>query len=145
MYIAQQAFSAYGPSYWAVSALFASGALLLVLVGRRQTEVQARRFGRLFGAVTGAIYGSAMVYSAIPLGSSLMSFRFLQVAWAFWHTGELPHHDHAHVEGVADEAPLVGEVFASGEEMEHAHMGRSDPEWEKSHPHTPQNNTDKET
>jgi C4-dicarboxylate transporter DctQ subunit len=42
-----------------------------------------------------------MVYSAIPLGSSLMSYRFLQVAWGFWHTGELPHHDHAHVEGVS--------------------------------------------
>jgi TRAP-type C4-dicarboxylate transport system permease small subunit len=41
-----------------------------------------------------------MVYSAIPLGSYLMCFRFLQVAWGFWRTGELPHHDAAHVEGV---------------------------------------------
>jgi len=40
------------------------------------------------------------VYCAIPFGSSLMSFRFLQVAWGFLRTGELPHHDHAHVEGV---------------------------------------------
>ena len=30
------------------------------------------------------------VYLAIPLGSYLMCFRFLQVAWAFWKTGELP-------------------------------------------------------
>jgi C4-dicarboxylate transporter DctQ subunit len=30
-----------------------------------------------------------IVYSAIPLGSSLMCFRFLQVAWNFWRTGEL--------------------------------------------------------
>jgi C4-dicarboxylate transporter DctQ subunit len=44
-----------------------------------------------------------MVYSAIPLGSSLMCFRFLQVAWGFFHTGALPHHDHGHVEGL-DEA-----------------------------------------
>jgi C4-dicarboxylate transporter DctQ subunit len=43
-----------------------------------------------------------MVYSAIPLGSSLMSFRFLQVAWKFLKTGELPTHDHAYVEGVED-------------------------------------------
>ena len=41
-----------------------------------------------------------IVYLAIPCGSYLMSFRFLQVAWAFIRTGELPHHDHMHVEGV---------------------------------------------
>jgi len=41
-----------------------------------------------------------IVYLAIPLGSYLMSFRFLQVAWAFMRTGELPHHDHLAVEGV---------------------------------------------
>ena len=35
-----------------------------------------------------------------PLGSYLMCFRFLQVAWTFSRTGELPHHDVAHVEGV---------------------------------------------
>src|SRR5262249_28216468 len=40
------------------------------------------------------------VYLAIPLGSGLMCFRFLQVAWFFARTGELPHHDPAHVEGV---------------------------------------------
>jgi C4-dicarboxylate transporter, DctQ subunit len=42
------------------------------------------------------------VYLAIPLGSSLMCFRFLQVAVAFLRTGELPHHDHGHVDGVED-------------------------------------------
>ena len=41
------------------------------------------------------------VYLAIPLGSGLMCFRFLQVAWIFARTGELPHHDPAQVEGVA--------------------------------------------
>jgi C4-dicarboxylate transporter DctQ subunit len=41
-----------------------------------------------------------IVYLAIPLGSYLMSFRFLQVAWTFWRTGELPHHDQMKVEGV---------------------------------------------
>jgi len=44
-----------------------------------------------------------IVYSAIPLGSGLMCFRFLQVAWAFWRTGELPHHDHGHVEGLEED------------------------------------------
>jgi C4-dicarboxylate transporter, DctQ subunit len=41
-----------------------------------------------------------IVYLCIPLGSYLMCFRFLQVAWSFARTGELPHHDIAHVEGV---------------------------------------------
>ena len=38
---------------------------------------------------------SWMVYLCIPLGSYLMSFRFLQVAWRFLRTGFLPHHGHA--------------------------------------------------
>ena len=42
------------------------------------------------------------VYLCIPLGSYLMCFRFLQVAWAYWRTGELPHHEPTHVEGVPD-------------------------------------------
>ena len=41
-----------------------------------------------------------IIYSAIPLGSSLMCFRFLQVAYNFIRTGELPHHDHGHVDGL---------------------------------------------
>lgn len=45
-----------------------------------------------------------IVYLAIPLGSSLMCFRFLQVAWHFWQTGTVPVHDHAYVEGLADDA-----------------------------------------
>ncbi|MES2069711.1 MAG: TRAP transporter small permease [Pseudomonadota bacterium] len=44
-----------------------------------------------------------IVYLAVPLGSYLMSFRFLQVAWTFIKTGELPKHDHSHVEGLEDE------------------------------------------
>ena len=44
-----------------------------------------------------------IVFSAIPLGSGLMCFRFLQVAWSFFWTGELPHHDASHVEGVEED------------------------------------------
>ena len=51
---------------------------------------------------------SWIVYLCIPLGSYLMCFRFLQVAWSYWRTGELPHHDHAHVEGVDIEEPGIG-------------------------------------
>lgn len=43
-----------------------------------------------------------VVYSAIPLGTSLMCFRFLQVTVAFLRTGELPHHDHGHVDGLEE-------------------------------------------
>jgi C4-dicarboxylate transporter DctQ subunit len=46
-----------------------------------------------------------IVYSAVPLGSYLMCFRFLQVTWSFLRTGELPHHDHGHVDGLEEEAP----------------------------------------
>ena len=43
-----------------------------------------------------------LVFLAIPCGSYLMCFRFLQVAWSFWRTGQLPHHDHGHVEGMTE-------------------------------------------
>jgi C4-dicarboxylate transporter DctM subunit len=50
-----------------------------------------------------------IVYLAIPCGSFLMCFRFLQVAWAFHRTGELPHTDESHVEGLAPvEMPPLG-------------------------------------
>ena len=41
-----------------------------------------------------------IVYACIPLGSFLMCYRFLQVAWSFHKTGHLPHADHGHVEGL---------------------------------------------
>jgi C4-dicarboxylate transporter DctQ subunit len=110
-------------------------------------------FLKLFGMEMGDVFEGPttpdlewptwMVYSAVPLGSSLMCFRFLQVTWSFWHTGELPHHDHTHVEGVEADAPLVGAAMEEGEEREHAHMGRSDEEWEKTQPHWPQQNPDR--
>jgi C4-dicarboxylate transporter DctQ subunit len=46
-----------------------------------------------------------IVYLAVPCGSYLMCFRFLQVAWSFFRTGHLPHHDHGHVEGIEDIRP----------------------------------------
>jgi C4-dicarboxylate transporter DctM subunit len=50
-----------------------------------------------------------IVYLAIPLGSYLMCFRFVQVALAFYRTGELPHTDESHVEGIE---PIPGDVMA---------------------------------
>lgn len=44
-----------------------------------------------------------IVYLAVPLGSSLMCFRFIQVLMTYLRTGEMPHHDHGHVDGLDDE------------------------------------------
>lgn len=48
-----------------------------------------------------------MIYSAVPLGTSLMCFRFLQVLQSFIKTGDLPHHDHGHVDGLDEEPAAV--------------------------------------
>src|SRR5450631_512934 len=47
------------------------------------------------------------VYLAIPLGSGLMCFRFLQIAWFYYWTGDLPHHNEAHVEGIDLNVPAL--------------------------------------
>ncbi|HEX8962011.1 MAG TPA: TRAP transporter small permease [Rhodocyclaceae bacterium] len=52
------------------------------------------------------------VYSAVPFGSSLMCFRFLQVTYNFIRSGELPHHDHGHVDGIeAKQMPVDVNVY----------------------------------
>jgi len=52
---------------------------------------------------------SWIVYACIPLGSYLMCFRFLQVMWTYTRTGELPHHDQTHVDGIetSEKAPIA--------------------------------------
>ena len=45
-----------------------------------------------------------IIYSAVPLGSYLMCFRFIQVGWRFLRTGELPRHNEGHVDGLEEEA-----------------------------------------
>jgi C4-dicarboxylate transporter DctQ subunit len=61
-----------------------------------------------------------IVYLCIPLGSYLMCFRFLQVAWSFARTGELPHHDVAHVEGIGEADDL--EPFAMPDDLHPADL-----------------------
>ena len=63
-----------------------------------------------------------MVYLAVPLGSALMCLRFVQVLLRFSRSGELPHHDAGHVEGLDEEAAALGlgEAMEIGEEIEHA-------------------------
>lgn len=65
-----------------------------------------------------------IVYLAVPLGSYLMCFRFLQVAWTFARTGELPVHDHGHVEGVSEaDAGLLTEPHLHPKDIAHGNGG----------------------
>jgi C4-dicarboxylate transporter DctQ subunit len=64
-----------------------------------------------------------IIYSAVPLGSYLMCFRFLQVGWGFFRTGELPHHDHGHVDGIEDEPADATEALEEYEEHKFEHEG----------------------
>lgn len=78
-----------------------------------------------------------IVYSAVPLGSALMCYRFLQVMVTFSRSGELPSHDVGHVDGldeVSNEPMQLGEAIEAAEEIEHAHAGKSDAQWSREHP-----------
>jgi len=82
-------FTAYGPSHWAIVALFAIGAVVLVWVGRNQTERQARRLGRILGAVTAGVYAAILVYvltpptlDSVPL--QLTDLATVVAAYALW-------------------------------------------------------------
>ncbi|MGE5339551.1 MAG: TRAP transporter small permease [Gemmatimonadota bacterium] len=57
-----------------------------------------------------------IVYLCVPLGSFLMCFRFIQVAFRFYRTGELPHHDVSHVEGI-EEAPAAETVYQLDDDL----------------------------
>ncbi|AKS33503.1 TIGR02206 family membrane protein [Mycolicibacterium goodii] len=88
--MAQRQFNAYGPSYWAAIAVFAVVAVLLVWLGRRQTEHQARVLGKALGAVTAAIYVAMLVYTWIPptlersVPVRLTDLATITGAYAFW-------------------------------------------------------------
>ncbi|OHC43894.1 MAG: C4-dicarboxylate ABC transporter substrate-binding protein [Rhodobacteraceae bacterium GWE1_64_9] len=45
-----------------------------------------------------------LIYLAVPLGSALMCFRFVQALYLFATTGFIAHHDHGAVDGLEDEA-----------------------------------------
>ncbi|HNX70733.1 TRAP transporter small permease [Rivihabitans pingtungensis] len=99
-----------------------------VLINRMQDNTRAKFivFGLCAGALFTAIIGTLganfvweiahteqtsadlelpmwLVYLAVPCGSYLMCFRFLQVTFSFIRTGELPKHDHSHVEGMDEQ------------------------------------------
>ncbi|MEU9808461.1 TIGR02206 family membrane protein [Mycobacterium sp. NPDC050853] len=62
----EQQFHAYGPSHWAVLAVFVLGAALLAWLGRRLTDTRARVLGCVLGAVTGIIYAAILISGCIP-------------------------------------------------------------------------------
>jgi C4-dicarboxylate transporter DctQ subunit len=43
-----------------------------------------------------------IAFLALPFASALMCFRFLQTAWNYYNGEDLPHYDHAAVEGVEE-------------------------------------------
>jgi C4-dicarboxylate transporter DctQ subunit len=61
-----------------------------------------------------------LVYMGLPIGSSLMCFRFLQACWRFIRTGEFPRPDHARVEGIDQDADPI---MAAIEKDENLRMG----------------------
>ena len=65
LFSTQREFSAYGPSHLVVLTVFAIGAALLVWIGRRQTESQARLLGRVLAALIVTAFGAALVYKLI--------------------------------------------------------------------------------
>jgi hypothetical integral membrane protein (TIGR02206 family) len=80
----------YGPSHWAAIAVFVVGAGLLVWVGRRQSETEARLLARILGAITAAIYLAMLVYlfspptlqRSVPL--RLTDLATVAAAYALW-------------------------------------------------------------
>ncbi len=90
MFSAQREFSAYGPSHLVVLAVFAIGAVLLVWIGRRQSESQARLLGRVLAVLIVAAFGVALVYklirpyldTSVPL--QLCDVAELTAAYALW-------------------------------------------------------------
>jgi hypothetical integral membrane protein (TIGR02206 family) len=89
-FAAQREFTAYGPSHLVVLAVFVIGAVLLVWIGRRQTEAQARTFSRVLAVVIVAAFVVALVYklirpdiqTSIPL--QLCDIAELAAAYALW-------------------------------------------------------------
>jgi hypothetical integral membrane protein (TIGR02206 family) len=63
--------------------------VVLVWIGRRQTEAQARTFGRVLGAITAVIYAGVLVWSFIPpsrwsLPLQLTDLATTAGAYALW-------------------------------------------------------------
>ncbi|OBF29319.1 hypothetical protein A5724_25495 [Mycobacterium sp. ACS1612] len=89
-YSAQREFTAYGPSHLVVLTVFVVGAVLLVWIGRRQTQSQARLLSRALAALLVTAFVVALVYklirpdiqTSVPL--QLCDVAELTAAYALW-------------------------------------------------------------
>jgi hypothetical integral membrane protein (TIGR02206 family) len=87
---AQREFTAYGPSHLIVLAIFVIGAVVLVTIGRRQTEAQARVLGRVLAVLLVVALIVAMAYklarldiqTSVPL--QLCDIAEIIAAYALW-------------------------------------------------------------
>jgi hypothetical integral membrane protein (TIGR02206 family) len=90
LFSAQREFSAYGTSHWVVLAVFAIGAVILVRMGRRGGESQARLLGRMLAVLIVAAFSVALVYKLVKptIGGSvplqLCDIAELASAYALW-------------------------------------------------------------
>ena len=90
LFSAQREFSAYGPSHLVVLGLFAIGAVLLVWIGRTQSDSQARLLGRVLAVLILAVFSVALAYklvqptidNSVPL--QLCDVAELTAAHALW-------------------------------------------------------------
>jgi C4-dicarboxylate transporter DctQ subunit len=88
-----------GPQRWLILLSLFCAALFTGAVGTLGANLVAKIYstGQLSADMEVPMW---IVYLAVPLGSYLMCFRFLQVVWTFYRTGQVPHRDHTYVEGV---------------------------------------------
>lgn len=86
-------FTAYGPSHWAVLALFVTGAAALVLAGHaHRGTVGSRRFGRAFAMLILAVQLPLQIYVLLPgqwnvnysLPLQLCDLAWLTAVYALW-------------------------------------------------------------
>jgi hypothetical integral membrane protein (TIGR02206 family) len=83
-------FTAYGPSHVVVLSIFALGAVLLILIGRRSTDAQARVLSRVLAMLILLAFVAALAYkiarpdiqTSIPL--QLCDLAELVAAYALW-------------------------------------------------------------
>ncbi len=76
-----------------------AGAFFTFVVGTMGAQVRRSAFIRTDQVSPDLEMPRWIIFLCVPLGSYLMCFRFLQVAWNFWRTGELPHHDRSPCRG----------------------------------------------
>jgi hypothetical integral membrane protein (TIGR02206 family) len=87
---AAQEFAPFGPSHVGALVIFVVGIVVLIWLGRRQSDEQARRFGRIVAVLLLAVWLGALVYKLVHLDIQtsvpiqLCDVAELVVAIALW-------------------------------------------------------------